>query len=211
MPRVDDYYTAADLSRDDLRKRETEQVAKAAGAELVKERTGEMRLDIDFLGRSCTAAWSDLVFRDRQSGKDLTPQEQVLILHYLAGAQGNVLTGKWISYQEIPDGRFYMDAFVRRAKNPLVGTFGSKTELLRDLALSAYGASPFDHGDVSVLFHAFPYVPVVFIIWEGDDEFPPDGNILFDESVSQVLSAEDAAWLAGMAVYPLIGRAKSGK
>ncbi|MFO8089278.1 MAG: DUF3786 domain-containing protein [Desulfatiglandaceae bacterium] len=211
MPRVDDYYTAADLTRDDLSKREAGEVAEAGGAEIVKESSGVIRLDIGFLGRICTATWPGLVFTDRQSGKELTPQEQVLILHYLAGAHGNALTGKWISYQEIPDGRFYMDAFIRRAKNPLVGTFGSRPELLRDLAVSAYGASPFDHGDVSVVFDAFPYVPVVFILWEGDDEFPPDGNILFDESVAQVLSAEDTAWLAGMAVYPLIGRAKSVK
>jgi hypothetical protein len=209
MPRVDDYYAAADLTRGDLRKREADQVAEAAGAKLVKEPSGGLRLEIRFLGRLCTASWPELVFSELQSGKDLTPQEQVLILHYLAGARGNVLTGKWISYQEIPDGRFYMDAFIRRAKNPLVNTFGAKAERLRDLAVSAYGASPFDHGDVSVVFDGFPYVPIVFILWEGDDEFPPDGNILFDESVAQVLSAEDTVWLAGMAVYPLIGRAGS--
>jgi hypothetical protein len=209
MPRVDDYYTAADLTREDLRKHEAGEVAEAAGGEIVKESSGQIKLEINFLGRTCTADWPELVFSDRENGKDLTPQEQVLILHYLAGAQGNALTGKWISYQEIPDGRFYMDAFIKRAKNPLVGNFGSKAKLLRELAVSAYGASPFDHGDVSVVFNAFPYVPVVFILWEGDDEFPPDGNILFDESVAQVLSAEDTAWLAGMAVYPLIGRAGS--
>lgn len=209
MPRVDDYYTAADLTREDLRKREANQVAESAGAEILRDSPGKIRLEVGFLGHICTASWPDLVFSDLGSGKDLTPQEQVLMLHYLAGARGNALTGKWISYQEIPDGRFYMDAFIRRAKNPLVGTFGARPERLRELAVSAYGAAPFDHGDVSVVFDAFPYVPVVFILWEGDDEFPPDGNILFDESVAQVLSAEDTAWLAGMAVYPLIGRAGS--
>jgi hypothetical protein len=209
MPRVDDYFAAADLTREDLRKREPSQVAESAGGKILRDSSGAIRLEIGFLGHICTASWPELLFSDRGSGKDLTPQEQVLILHYLAGAHGNALTGKWISYQEIPDGRFYMDAFIRRAKNPLVGTFGATPERLRELAVSAYGASPFDHGDVSVVFAAFPYVPVVFILWKGDDEFPPDGNILFDESVAQVLSAEDTAWLAGMAVYPLIGRAGS--
>jgi hypothetical protein len=209
MAKVDDYFTAADLTREDLRKREAGEVAEAAGAELVENPSGGFRIEIGFLGRTCAASWPELIFSDIRSGKTLTPQEQVLVLHYLSGARGKSLAGKWISYQEIPDGRFYMDAFIRRAKNPLVGTFGEKPELLHDLAVSAYGASSFDHGDVSVVFDAFPYVPLVFILWKGDDEFPPDGNILFDESVALVLSAEDTAWLAGMAVYPLIGRAGS--
>jgi hypothetical protein len=209
MPRVDDYATAADITRDKLRRREPGEVAETGGGSLVEEASGQIRIDLAFLGRVGTASWPDLVFSDREKGDLLTLQEQVLILHYLEGARGNAVTGKWISYQEIPDGRFYMDAFIRRAKNPFVGTFGARPELFRDLAMSTYGASAFDHGDVSVVFDAFPYVPVAFILWKGDDEFPPDGNILFDESVARVLSAEDTAWLAGMAVYPLIGQASS--
>jgi hypothetical protein len=44
-------------------------------------------------------------------------------------------------------------------------------------------------------------------LWKGDEEFPPEGNILFDRSIIGVLSAEDVAWLSGMVVYPMIGRA----
>ncbi|MGC1405099.1 MAG: DUF3786 domain-containing protein, partial [Thermodesulfobacteriota bacterium] len=39
------------------------------------------------------------------------------------------------------------------------------------------------------------------------EEFPPDGNLLFDASISKYLSAEDIAVLSGMVVYPLIGMA----
>ena len=207
MARVDDYSKAADLAREDLRIRDPNDVAEAGGAAMLEDASGGTGLELPFLGRLCTAPWPGLVFHHSRSGEAMSLQEQVLILHYLQRAKGNILTGKWISYQEIPDGRFYMDAFTRRAKDPLVRTFGGRPELLRELAESAYGASPFDHGDVSVLFDAFPFVPLALILWKGDDEFPPEGNILFDGSVADVLSAEDAAWLAGMAVYPLIGQA----
>lgn len=207
MARVDDYSAAAGLAREGLRALDPGVLADAGGGGLTSDSSGKLSLHIRFLGRLCAASWPELVFYDTESGQALTLQEQVLILHYLERANGCVLTGKWISYQEIPDGRFYMDAFIRRAKDPLVRSFGTRPELLLDLARSAYGASPFDHGDVSVVFDAFPYVPVALILWKGDDEFPPEGNILFDGSVVNLLSAEDAAWLAGMAVYPLIGRA----
>ncbi|HEX9910134.1 MAG TPA: DUF3786 domain-containing protein, partial [Desulfatiglandales bacterium] len=137
---------------------------------------------------------------------------QVLYLHYLYGAwssSGARATGEWISFQEIPDGRFYMDAFQRRAKNPMVMSFGERPELLLKVATEMYGAAPFNQGDVSVVVRALPLVPVALILWKGDEEFPPEGNILFDRSIVGILSAEDIAWLSGMVVYPLIGKAKA--
>jgi hypothetical protein len=45
---------------------------------------------------------------------------------------------------------------------------------------------------------------VDYILWEGDDEFDAEANILFTESTGECLSPEDAAWLAGMVVYRLM-------
>ena len=64
-----------------------------------------------------------------------------------------------------------------------------------------------EEGDVCICFQAFPKIPVCLILWAGDDEFPPDGNVLFDASIARYLMAEDVAVLAGMVVYPLIGMA----
>jgi hypothetical protein len=109
----------------------------------------------------------------------------------------------------VPDGRFYIDAFQRRAKVPLVQAFGSKPELLSKVATEMYQATPFDRGDFSVVVRALPLVPVALVLWKGDEEFPPDGNILFDRTICKMLPAEDIAWLAGMVVYPLAGRVKA--
>lgn len=101
-----------------------------------------------------------------------------------------------------------MDAFVRRAKEPLLKAFGDNPGRMPELASSAYDTSGLDYGDFSVIVKALPLVPVALVLWEGDEEFPPEGNILFDRSISKFLSAEDTAWLAGMVVYPLAGMAK---
>ena len=55
---------------------------------------------------------------------------------------------------------------------------------------------------------ALPRVPVVLSLWKGDDEFPPEGNVYFDASVSSYLSTEDIAYLAGATVYRVIGMAR---
>jgi len=50
---------------------------------------------------------------------------------------------------------------------------------------------------------------MTFIIWEGDEEFPPDGNILFDQTAKTWFGAEDLSVIAGLAVYELIGVCKN--
>ena len=156
-------------------------------------------------------SWPDLSISYNNSDEEPPIQEQVLLLHYLYGAwssSGPAITGEWIAFQDVPDGRFYLDAFLKRAKDPLVRIFGHDPELLVEIATRVYDTMPFDHGDFSVVVRAFPLVPVALILWKGDEEFPPEGNILFDRNISDILSAEDIAWLAGMVIYPLIGMAK---
>jgi hypothetical protein len=211
MARIDDYRQASRLGKEALAGKNPDLLAGFAGAEIATEAQGRATLSLKFLNQIVTIVWPDLDFYAEKSHEPLPIQQEILLLHYLNGAwssSGAVTGGEWIAFQEIPDGRFYLDAFQRRAKNPLVHAFGHEPERLVELATASYGATPFDRGDFSVVMEALPRVPIALILWRGDEEFPPDGNILFDRSVSRILSAEDVAWLAGMVVYPLIGMAK---
>jgi len=207
MARIDDYRAAVELGRKALRETNPKRIADLSGASFEPNSDGNAVLGLEFLARKITITWPRLII-SFPSGDELPLQEQVLIVHYLKGAKGATATGQWIAYQEVPDGKFYLDAFVRRAKNPMVQVFGDQPELLVKLATQRYGAGSLDQGDFSVRIQALPLIPVALIIWRGDDEFPPEGTILFDRNVSEILSAEDIAWLAGMIVYPLIGMAR---
>lgn len=211
MPRIDDYKKALELAKKELEDKNPKRIADQSGAEFEPGRQGDSFLTLVFLGRKVVMSWQDKVFALRDSGEEIPIQQQVLLLHYLNGAKGSKPGNEWISYQDVPDGRFYIDAFQRRAKIPLVKKFGHRPRDLIRLAEKAYGGRAMDHGDVSVLIQALPIIPVVLLLWEGDEEFPPEGNILFDRSISEILSAEDIAWLAGMTVYPLIGMAGEEK
>jgi hypothetical protein len=208
MARIDDYRKALELGKSGLEGADPKPLAEQSGARFTTDAEGKAGLSLDFLNRNVHLAWPSLDASYGDSGEALPIQQQVLILHYLKGVWGQKESGEWIAYQEIPDGKFYLDAFLRRAKNPMVQSFGSRPELLVELTAEVYGAEPFDQGDHSVVVRALPVVPVALILWEGDDEFPPEGNILFDRSISGILSAEDVAWLAGMIIYPLMGMAK---
>jgi len=210
MPRIDDYKQALELAKKELSQRDPNLIAELAGALIHTDPQGNKIMAMNFLNKEITITWPDLGLSIKEANEDLPIQNQVLLLHYLDGVRtGSQLKGEWIAFQDIPDGRFYLDAFLKRAKDPLVKTFGRNPKLMVEMATEALGAEPYEYGDFSVVLNAFPLVPVALIIWKGDEEFPPEGNILFDGSISDILSAEDIAWLAGMIVYPLIGMAHS--
>jgi len=211
MARIDDYEQAATLARKALSDKKPDLLAGLAGAENIRDAQGNVSLTLRFLNREILCPWPDLIFSGKETGEELPIQQQVLLMHYLMGvweSKGAPVTGEWIAFQDVPDGRFYLDAFLKRAKIPLVKAFGSNPERLQEAAGAAYGATDLDHGDIAVKVQALPLVPVALILWRGDDEFPPEGNLLFDQNIVRIFSAEDIAWLSGLVVYPLMGMAK---
>jgi hypothetical protein len=211
MPRIDDYNQACALVKGQLSGKNPDHVAGVSGADMIRDEDGSVLFSLLFLNQKMRITWPDFKVFSGKTGEEMPIQQQILLLHYLHGAlssNGAEPTGEWISFQEVPDGRFYLDAFHRRAKNPLVQAFGENPERMVKLASQAFESQPFDQGDASVLVRALPRITVALILWKGDEEFPPEGNILFDRNIIEILSAEDIAWLAGMVVYPLIGMAK---
>jgi len=211
MPRIDDFIQARDISRKELNQKDPGLIAEYSGAEFSGNSDKDGSFSLYFLNKEIMITWPGFDFSYKDSDNEIPIQQQVLILHYLQGSlktRGPAVTGEWISFQDLPDGRFYLGAFIKRAKDPLLKAFGTSPKLMVEIASKAYGASPLDHGDFSVSLKALPLVPVALVLWEGDDEFPPEGNILFDKNIAELLPAEDIAWIAGMIVYPLMGIAK---
>lgn len=204
MPRVDDYIQAKAIAAEKLAESSIETIARRAGFEV----TGAQQLTICFLDRSYRISWPDCGFKDADvSQREVPIQEQVLILHYLMGAIDPDPSGNWIAYREIPGASFYFSAFVKRAIDPLKAVFGQNIKGFI-AAAGVLGGIDCGSGDAGYEFRVFPKVPLRLILWEGDAEFGPEANILFDDSAGRMLSAEDAAWLAGMLVYSLLALAR---
>jgi hypothetical protein len=205
MPRIEGYRNALDIARSEFRKIDPKTLAQNSGA-VYQAESKDPVLHLPFFYRKIEITWPEGEVISLEGAKDLSLQEQGLIMHYLIQATGAPLTNIWITFREIPSGEFYYPTFIKRAKEPLVRTFGSQPELLIELG-TEMGGTKGAEGDVALCFQTFPHVPVCLIIWAGDNEFPPDGNLLFDSSISKYLPAEDIAVLSGLVVYSLIGMA----
>ena len=199
MPRIDDYYNAAKIAIESLGKESSKDILKRSGFD--DDGSGML---VPFLNRIYRIAIPGFAFSDTAlEPKDVPIQEQVLILHYLQARGLQLPTGNWIAYREIQGASFYFSAFVKRAIDPLKKTFGSNIPGLVTAA-ERLGGQAIPAGDAGFEFRLFPRIPVQLILWEGDAEFPAEANILFDETIGDILSPEDVAWLAGMLVYRLM-------
>jgi pyruvate,orthophosphate dikinase len=71
-------------------------------------------------------------------------------------------------------------------------------------AATALGGQAIAAGDAGFELRVLPQVAVQLILWEGDEEFGAEANILFNPGIQGRLSPEDIAWLAGMVVYRMM-------
>ena len=207
MPRTDDFIKALAIARAVLLARDPEDMCRNAGAEFLPLGGGGM-ITLPFFIKRVKVSYpaGEVEFEDGDS--KLSLQEQGLILHYLLGVQNIPLTRELITFREIPSGEFYFQPFLKRAQVPLVQTFCSNHELFRK-AGQKLGGIDAKIGDVSMMFRPFPRTPITLMLWKQDDEFPPDGNILFDASIKHFLAGEDIAFLAGTVVYKLMALARA--
>jgi hypothetical protein len=207
MARADDYRKAYEIAKEELQNRNPHHVCRVSGALCIEKGKQPTGMKLMFLNRPVTIGWPNVVFH-QDSHEELPIKQKILVLHYLNGSSSEDLTGDWISYKDIPSARFYLDAFNRRVKHPLVRAFGEHPDRLPPVAKELYGATTSSLGDVSVQIQAFPKVPITLVIWRGDEEFPSDGTILFDTSIKEILSAEDISELTSQVVYPMIAKAQ---
>jgi len=130
-------------------------------------------------------------------------KDKILILHYFTGAKGTPATGKLIAYKQLSGGVSYFPTFSHRVIEPLIRNFGKSPELLIERA-AKLGGREADYGDVSATISAFEHVPITLVLWRGDEELAPNGNMLFDASISDYLSTEDITVLCETITWKLV-------
>jgi hypothetical protein len=206
MPRIDDYKAAIALAVAELQQINPKRLEARTGAQYFVEDTRD-GLIIPYFGQARRITWPEVRVTPDPGPGEIALPEQILILHYLLHASGEPLTGRTIDFRQVPEGGFYWSAFVSRAKKPLLETFGHDLELYLKVAPSLDGELQ-SLGDAAARFLAFPRVPITHVLWRGDEEFPPEANILFDETIPGYLPTEDIAALSGASVYRLMGAAR---
>jgi hypothetical protein len=191
--------TAYGIIRERMSKVDVLLQCKQSGATLQPDSTVKIKyLNQAYLINTTNAAVS---FTDTQ--QDVPMRDKILILHYFTQAKGTALTGKQITYRDLPGGLVYYPTFMKRTINPIADNFGKDAPLLLR-AGKLLGARQTDYGDVSIVIDVFARVPITIILWQGDDELTPQVNLLFDASISDYLESEDVTIVCESITWHLV-------
>jgi len=164
---------------------------------------GPNKIIIDYLNQPYHITLPDAEISLEDSKTEVSLKDKILILHYFTLAKGTPATGVLVTYKQLPGGVSYFPAFSQRAIAPLVNHFGKNPELLIKTA-AKLGDRGADYGDVSVNVSAFDHVSITLVLWRGDEELAPNGNILFDANISEYLSTEDVTVLSETIIWKLV-------
>ena len=166
-------------------------------------RDSQKEIVIQYLNRAYLITLLDVEISLVDSAEEVPIKDKILILHYFISAQGTPAANKLISFRELPEGGVYFPTFSQRTVKPLLDKFGKRPCLLLEVG-EKFGAYRADYGDIALTVNAFSRVPITIILWQGDDEFIPQGSVAFDANVSDYLPTEDITVLCEVITWKLV-------
>jgi hypothetical protein len=188
--------------RSTLRLRDPGLVAARSGVSWLTLGPDRGELHVPLWGNVCILSFPELTGYNHRD-EHLPDFQQALLLYYLVAADNAPLTGRWVSFADLPDGRIYNAAFQGYSGDEIVKTFGIDLDGFKSACLKAEG-KPVEIGSASFIFQALPRVPLLATYWLGDEDFPSSCKILFDESACHYLPVDACAILGSMLTRKLI-------
>jgi len=134
--------------------------------------------------------------------------QQALILYYCQTTNGSPTGEDWISFTELPNGRYYTQAFQGYSGDELGRIIADDREGFCSTALKVGGIQQ-AFGDIAFAFLLLPLVSLMVVYWQGDEDFPSRYQVLFSSNVSHHLPTDACAIAGSMLTRRLISTYKS--
>jgi len=121
---------------------------------------------------------------------------RLTILWYLIQSKDIPLSGNLINPRDMAGGLIFEKGSHKLPLNNLVRKYDNDVKGFIQRAV-VLGGEQLNYGDASVKLFPFPRIPMSFIMWGSDEEFPSYTNMLFDSTCSQHLPV-DVIWSIAM-------------
>lgn len=96
-----------------------------------------------------------------------------------------------VGVRDLKEGHFFQGPHELNIA-PLLERYGKDVAGFRETALKLAG-EPVSMADAAFRLKPFPRIHLYYLMWEGDEEYPPRMSVLFDRSIENILPA-DAIW-----------------
>ena len=115
---------------------------------------------------------------------------QTFLLRYLLESRETPWQGTWKTFREMPWGEMYIKPYTGRVLTRAAFTFGARVAAFRAAAEKMKGL-PLPNGDAGFQFDFLGGYRMRILVWEGDDEFPPNAQVLYSDNFAEGFAAED--------------------
>ncbi len=138
---------------------------------------------------------------------DTLPLKVLALQHLLAATENEGtavrIMGEWIDCRSLHDGAFLGAHFSKTTTRKLSMFFNMDRDEKIKRAM-AYGGKHVEMGDEGLMFKIFPMLPVVFMNWKEDEEFPSYNKILYDVSASNFMPTHGLVALTDFLIHRLV-------
>ena len=111
-------------------------------------------------------------------------------MRYLLESRDIRWGGEWKTFREMPWGEMYIKPYTGRVLTRAAFTFGTRVAAFRTAA-EKMGGLPLPNGDAGYQFDLIGGYRMRILVWEGDDEFPPNAQVLYSDNFAEGFAAED--------------------
>ena len=145
---------------------------------------------VTLLGRSYAIAHPVYGIRSLDGGAVPVLPVQTFLLRYLLESKAAPWGGTWKTFREMPWGEMYIKPYTGRVLTRAAFTFGTRVAAFR-AAAEKMGAEKLSHGDAGYQFRLIGNYRMQIMVWEGDDEFPPNAQVIYSDNFAEGFAAED--------------------
>lgn len=142
------------------------------------------------LGREFAIAHPGYAIRALDGGAVPPLPTQTFLLRYLLEGKNIKWNGQWKTFREMPWGEMYIQPYTGRVLTRAAFTFGTRVEAFRKAA-ERMNAVKLPHGDAGYEFELVPGYRMQILVWEGDEEFPPNAQVLYSDNFETGFAPED--------------------
>ncbi len=192
-----------DEMRVELRAQDPFKLMQRVSGRYVQTQSGKGELRLALWGREIFVTFPDFIAFEGSSQQKLHAGLQALVIYYLYTTDGAPIADRFISFSELPDGKFYAQAFQGYTGQELQHHFGDDRQRF-ERAAQNIGGRHYPLGDASFTFQLLPRVVLLVVFWCGDEDFPSSYQVLFDASISHHLPIDVCAVAGSMLTRQLI-------
>ncbi len=191
---------------DQYKKADPEEISGRTGIAFQQEKGA---FAVEYLHRHYDVFWPefDVKLSEEDQGDAYAPlietnQSKILVIRFLLEGAKAQSTGKFLTYRDVPWGEVYYRQFSGRCLSRLAFSYGNR---LADYQkrMQHMGAAPIKESDAGYMYEIFPGFQVKFLIWAGDEEFPPSAQILFSDNFVAAFHPEDLVVVSEVAISTL--------